>query len=98
MSATQEPIYTDDAVTLRATVRNHDRVLADPTAANGRVLHVASGDDFPIVFVQQSTGVWEAVFVPTLEGQHWWSINTTGVITKSGEKSFNVSTRRVPQS
>lgn len=96
MTATQEPIYTGDDVTLRATFKNPLRVLADPTTVLGRVLHVDSGDVYPIVFVAQSIGVWEAVFTPVLEGQHWWSCDGTGAIAKGGERSFNVNKRRVP--
>jgi hypothetical protein len=97
MTATQEPIYTGDDVSLVAVFRNRLKTLADPTTVSGKVYHPETNTEYPIVFINQSVGVWEATFAPDQEGAHWWSANGTGTIAKSGERSFNVTKRRAPE-
>ena len=97
MSATQEPIYVGDQVVLRATIKNRAGVLADPTSATGRVVHVESGSTQDLVYSQSGTGVWEASWTPNKDGDHFFSCDAAGAIVKSGEKSVRVAKRRVPQ-
>jgi len=96
VTATQEPIYIGDDVTLVAVFRNRLKALANPTTVTGKVYNPATSLTVPVTFILQTTGVWEATWTPTEEGVHWWSANGAGAIAKGGERSVTVNKRRVP--
>jgi hypothetical protein len=81
---------------LQATFRNRMGVLTDPDIVTGDILVPGDATPNPLNFVKKSTGVWEASYLITVEGEHWWRVEATGAVTAAEEHSFIVNKRMVP--
>lgn len=84
-----------EEVILTVKFRNRLGVPTDPVTVEGAVKPpntAAIEVDFTPTGI---TGEWEAVFMPTIEGKHWWRAQGTGTVDTAEERAFKVKPERV---
>jgi hypothetical protein len=98
-----EPINLGDDVVLHAEFRTKVGgvdTLTDPTGntctfkvndPTGVETTISGGS-----VTRLSTGIYEATFTPTVEGEHWYKAVGTGAAKGVGQSVFPVDKQRVP--
>jgi len=82
-------------IVLQGTFKNRAGTLTNPTTVVLKVTDPA-GTTTTVTNAQQSTGVYEGTFTPTIAGDHYWSMKGTAGLIAAGREMFVAVPDRTP--
>lgn len=82
-------------VILTTRFLNRFGASANPTTVTGAVKQPDGTLVVLVWTVTTTVGTWEATFLPTQEGKHWYSVLSSGVVNSAQEEAFMVDEKKV---
>lgn len=88
-------MQVEEQAIIQVTFRNRLGVLTSPTTVIGAVT-LPDGTTSPALnFAEVSTGIWEAPYLCTIDGDHWARAEGSGALLAVVQKKFHVAKKMV---